>query len=113
MPEIGFDEVPMSPVMRDETVTKKNPKMTTRIAARKLPCVGSFGATARNSARSSDPPSTTTIGMSRSVRIRAAAPARAPKSLNPSRADATIVGMVRASVIKPAASTAPAPMYRM
>ena len=45
MPEIGFDDVPMRPVMRDETVTKKKPKMTIRIAARKLPCVGSFGAT--------------------------------------------------------------------
>ena len=37
MPEIGFDEVPMRPVIRDETVTKKNPKMMVRMAARILP----------------------------------------------------------------------------
>ena len=55
MPEIGFDEVPMRPVMRDDTVTKKKPKMTIRIAARKLPCVGMPGATARKIASSSDP----------------------------------------------------------
>src|SRR6185312_10740528 len=36
MPEMGFDELPINPVMRDETVTKRNPKMTTRIAAKKL-----------------------------------------------------------------------------
>jgi hypothetical protein len=41
MPEIGFDELPIKPVMRDETVTKRKPKTTTRSAARKLfrPCV--------------------------------------------------------------------------
>ena len=33
MPEIGFEDVPISPVMRDETVTKRNPKTTTRSAA--------------------------------------------------------------------------------
>ena len=32
MPEIGFDELPISPVMRDDTVTKKKPKSTTRTA---------------------------------------------------------------------------------
>ena len=110
MPEIGFDEVPMSPVMRDETVTNRNPKMMTRIAARKLPCVGIFGATARKIASSSDPPSTTVVGRSRSVRSRAVAVAPAPKSFNPSRADAMIVGSVRPSVMRPAASTAPAPI---
>src|SRR3954453_6080099 len=47
MPEIGFDEVPMRPVMRDETVTNRKPKMITRMPARKLPCIGIFGATAR------------------------------------------------------------------
>src|SRR5215471_15585713 len=63
MPEIGFDDDPMSPVMRDETVTKKKPKMTMSTAARKLPCVGIFGATARKIASASEPPSTTIAGM--------------------------------------------------
>ena len=33
MPEIGFDDEPISPVRRDETVTKRNPKMMMRMAA--------------------------------------------------------------------------------
>jgi hypothetical protein len=68
--------------------------------------------TARKTASSSDPPSTTAIGMSRSVRICALPPPAAPAEMSrrPSRADDRIVGMVRASVMTPAASTAPAPM---
>ena len=65
--------------------------------------------TARKIASSSEPPSTIVIGMSRSVRS-CAPPAAAPKPFRPSRADEMIVGSVRASVISPAASTAPAPM---
>ncbi len=33
MPEIGFDDEPISPVSREETVTNRNPKMMIRIAA--------------------------------------------------------------------------------
>ena len=55
MPEIGFDELPISPVMRDDTVTKKKPKSTTRTAARTLPCVGAPGLTTRKTASSSEP----------------------------------------------------------
>src|SRR5215218_3035974 len=109
MPEIGLDDDPISPTMRDETVTKKKPKITTRMDATKLPCVGSRGATARKRARSTVPTSTSVIGMSRSVRVRAAAPPPlALKSRMLSRKEETIVGIVRASVISPAASTAPA-----
>ena len=76
-----------------------------------MPWVGSRGATARNSASSSVPASTTVIGMSRSVRDwPLPAPDLALKSRMLSRNDETIVGMVRASVISPAASTAPAPV---
>ena len=110
MPEIGFDDDPISPVMRDDTVTKKKPNTSSRNAARKLPCVGILGATARKSASSSDPPRTTTIGMSRSVRILDACVWPLPKSFTLSRNDETIVGIVRASVMMPAASTAPAPV---
>ena len=113
MPEIGLDEDPMSPVIRDDTVTKKKPKMTIRTAARKFPWVGILGATARKIASSSDPPSTKIIGRSRSVRICAAPLDFALKSFTLSRNDETIVGSVRASVIRPEASTAPAPVYRM
>jgi hypothetical protein len=109
IPEIGFDEDPISPVMRDDTVTKKNPKTTIRTAARKLPWVGIFGATARKIASASDPPRTIDAGRSRSVRVLTA-PAPPPKPFTLSRNDETIVGMVRASVMRPAASTAPAPV---
>ena len=113
IPEIGFDEVPIKPVMREDTVTKRKPKMMTRIAARKFPCIGIFGATTRKIASRNDPPSTKVVGRSRSVRSLVSVPAPAPKSLMPSRAEATIVGSVRPSVMSPAASTAPAPIYRM
>ena len=52
MPEIGFDELPMRPVMRDETVAKKKPNSTMRMAASTLPCVGGPGAMTRKIASS-------------------------------------------------------------
>ena len=110
MPEMGFDELPIRPVMRDETVTKKKPKMTIRMAATKFHCIGMPGVTARKIASSSEPTSTTVSGMSRSVRSRPPEPAAAPNSFTLSRNDATIVGSVRARVMSPAASTAPAPV---
>src|SRR5687767_12477805 len=91
MPEMGFDEDPISPTIRDDTVTKKKPKITTRIDATKLPCVGSRGASARNRARRTVPASTSVIGMSRSVRRRPPpAPDLALKSRMLSRNDDTI-----------------------
>ena len=79
----------------------------------KLPRVGIWGATASAPASRSEPTSTTLSGMSRSVRILAAIDEPKPKSLTLSRNDDTIVGSVRTRVMIPAASTAPAPMYRM
>src|SRR5687767_7320128 len=111
---MGFDDEPMRPVMRDDTVAKKNPKIRIRTDVSRFPWVGRLGATAMKMASASEPPSTTIIGISRSV--RACAPLAAPlaaKSRKLPRADATIVGIVRASVIRPAARTPPAPIYRM
>ncbi len=72
MPEIGFDEVPMIPTMREETVTKKKPKTTMRSDIRsdcgKGPC-GKFGRIARITTIASDPMSTNPIPRSRSVRF--------------------------------------------
>ena len=110
IPEMGFDDVPIRPTMRDDTVTKKKPKTIVSTAARKLPCVGIPGATARKIASSRLPTRTTSSGMSRSVRACVTAPPFAPRSFMLSRNDETIVGIVRASVISPAASTAPAPV---
>src|SRR6185295_3975718 len=47
MPEMGLDEVPISPVMRDETVAKKKPKIRIRTAASGLPGVGRPGLATR------------------------------------------------------------------
>src|SRR5262245_12327823 len=66
MPEIGLDEVPMSPVMRDETVAKKKPKIRIRIAASALPCVGKPGAKTRNRPSSKQP---TRAGLMGKVRL--------------------------------------------
>jgi hypothetical protein len=112
MPEIGFDELPIKPTMREETVTKKKPKTTMSREAKTFPCSGILGSTSRASASSTVPTSTTIIGMSRSVRVCCVEPPpRRSFMLAPN--DVTMVGSVRPSVIKPAASTAPAPMYLM
>ena len=110
MPEIGFDEEPMSPVMRDETVAKKKPKTTIRIddedvALRRQP--GIDGQEDRQQQRSDQHDRHRDVAFGSQLACR-----RAPGAeiLHASRDDDTIVGSVRPSVIKPAASTAPAPM---
>ena len=109
MPEIGLDEEPMRPVIRDDTVTKKNPKMTMSAEASEVPLRRHPGAAARKMASASEP---SKHHGQRQVALGAALPA-APPSPSPSRcrgSDETIVGSVRASVISPEASTAPAPV---
>src|ERR1700691_3455274 len=122
MPETGFEELPINPTMREETVTKRNPKMATSTAAARLAsqltCAPGTGLKVRKkniiNTRTTDPPTTTLKGRSSSVRSGAlftpplgrrfpAAARKAPK----------IVGMVLISVISPDAATAPAPMGRM
>ena len=111
MPEIGFDELPMSPVMRDDTVTKKKPKTTIEDGGEEVPLhrhAGRDGQEQREEQRARRARSTS------ACRARCAAvppgPAAAPKSFTLSRNEAMMVGSVRASVIRPAASTAPAPV---
>jgi hypothetical protein len=66
MPEIGFDDDPISPVMREDTVTKRNPKQTINIAPRKF--IFRAGAIQMAHMRSKTPPMTKFMGRSRSVR---------------------------------------------
>jgi hypothetical protein len=40
MPEIGFDEEPTSPVRREDTVTKRKPSTTMRLAPTRFMCSG-------------------------------------------------------------------------
>ena len=111
MPEIGFDDEPIRPVMRDETVTKKKPKMIDEdrrqeVALRRHP----------RRDRQEDRQQQRSDRARRSSACRArcgaspAPPRPALKSFMLSRNDETIVGIVRASVMRPDASTAPAPV---
>ncbi len=59
-----------------------------------------------------EPTMTQRMGTSRSMRLVEAAPS-VRTSFNPARKAEMMVGIVRRSVIKPAAATAPAPMGRM
>src|SRR6185503_5698626 len=79
MPEIGLEDDPISPVRRDDTVTKRKPKTMIRIAAAMRAAIpvppaynGLANAIATTSART--PMRTKFIGMSRSVRNLAGAP---------------------------------------
>jgi hypothetical protein len=109
MPEIGFEELPTSPVSRELTVTKRNPNRTTRIAPTAL--MRSDGASVHATTRTSAPAHTTMDGRSRSV--RSALPAGGPDAAScdsPRAAPPTMVGSDRASEKMPPAATAPAPM---
>src|ERR1700693_78051 len=115
MPEIGFDDVPMIPTMREDTVTKKNPNTTTRSPMTsepgKGPC-GKPGRTVMRRARTMEPMTTTPMPRSLSVRLTLLPSAPAPNYLTDSRNADTIVGSVLTRVMTPAQATAPAPMYR-
>src|SRR5437588_6522254 len=66
MPEMGFDELPTSPVKRELTVTKRNPRIRMRNEPRML--ILSDGTSAQMITSARDPTPTTQRGMSRSVR---------------------------------------------
>jgi hypothetical protein len=97
MPEIGFEEVPMIPTIREETVTKKNPNTTTRRPMTREPGNGPCGKPGRivtRRASTTDPMTTTPMPRSRSVRLTLLLPAPAPKDLTDSLNADTIVGSV-------------------
>src|SRR5438445_11550107 len=66
IPEMGFDELPTSPVRRELTVTKRNPRIRMRNEPRML--ILSDGTSAQMITSARDPTPTTQRGMSRSVR---------------------------------------------
>ncbi len=110
MPEIGFADEPICPQMREETVAKKNPKMTIRIAPSRL--TPTCGKSARTMARATEPPTVREIGRSSSVRSRVTAwPRReSRRSLRLDANELMMVGSERARAMMPAEATAPAPM---
>ena len=120
MPEIGFDEVPMRPAMREETVTKRKPKTTTRRDAMRLAKkpVGAPGTGLKvrkahmSTTITAEPARTSVIGRSCEVRppLTGARASVRRRSEAPARSAPTMVGVVLISVMSPAAATAPAPM---
>ena len=104
--------------MRDETVTNRKPKTTTKMAAIRLANIEvsapGMGLKVRNAhimmISSTEPPTVTEIGRSFSVRRFDCSPLPAPSCFKLARSAETMVGMVFSKVIKPAIATAPAPM---
>ena len=103
--------------MREATVTKKNAQITTITAAQSRTPSGrdapnTCGTAPITNANTTAPQPTTANGKSRSVRgtSRGSAPNRSFICFAPIRKLATITGMLRKRVIRPAAATAPAPM---
>src|SRR5450631_3961267 len=76
IPETGFDELPINPTIREETVTKRNPNRATNSDAARLAiqltCAPGTGLNVRKkniiSTNTTDPPTTTLNGKSSSVR---------------------------------------------
>ena len=108
--------------MRDDTVTKRNPKITTKIDATmfsngdvRAPAIGLKVSISHIATMMAMDPSTTHfMAMSRSSRPPASVPACCERmSFMPLRSALTIVGMVFIRVMRPAMATAPAPIGRM
>ena len=123
IPLTGLADVPISPQIRDDTVTKRNPNSTTKSDATRFstadvraPAIGSKVSISHITTMiASDPRTTDFMAMSRSSRPPpVAAPACCERmSFMPLLSALTIVGMVFISVMRPAIATAPAPIGRM
>src|SRR5207247_9729754 len=99
MPEIGLAEVPIRPTMRDDTVTKRKPKITTKTAAARFASIEVWAfATGWKvsmahiiSRMSREPEAAIFMSRSRSVRlVLAAAAAPLPRSAKPALRAATM-----------------------
>src|ERR1700685_988635 len=77
MPLMGFDELPIKPLIREATVTNKNPKTITKSAATRFAkapvCAPGMGLNLRRiqtiTTMTAEPMTTTRMDMSRSVRL--------------------------------------------
>ena len=108
MPEMGFDDEPISPVSRLETVTNRKPNTTIRSAPSRFMC--SVGESRIAITSSATPPKTKRESRSRSVR-RVLPPFPPPRtSRRPSFNPWMMMGSERTRLMMPAAATAPAPM---
>ena len=113
---MGLFEEPIRPTMRDETVTKKAPKMITNkpnnnLLPIEVPGINLSGRNAIIKTKSKLPIPTTFNERSFSVRkTDDATPPSFFKEPKLPLNDETIVGIVFINVIKPPAATAPAPI---
>ena len=119
MPDVGFDDTPTIPTMRDATATNIRPKIATPAAQMARASGPMFpantpGTRAAIRTTATMAPATNDPGRSRSVAgvLACEAPPLVPR-LRATDANAlTMVGMFFATVMMPAVATAPAPMYR-
>ena len=114
MPEIGLDDEPITPVIRELTVTNRNPKSTIIAPPMSRPgrSVGISCDAATASTSPSEPRTTTAMGRSRSVRgMPPSSPDRPERrSRRLPVTEATISGSALIMLRMPPAATAPAPM---
>ena len=110
MPEIGFDDEPISPVSREETVTNRKPSTTIR-RRRRGSCAAAgasmIATIEREAADEHDLHREIAVGAQargRARRVRRGSPS-GPRSRLPQ-----IVGSERSRLMMPPAATAPAPM---
>ncbi len=116
IPEIGFDDEPISPVSRDETVTNRNPKSGDHQGADDPPGHVDLGGKkpARRDhgdqggrADADDPERQVAVGPARSTAPVAPDRARSPR---PDLIEPRINGIACKRLITPPAATAPAPI---
>src|ERR1700682_167750 len=111
MPEMGLEELPTSPVRRELTVTKRNPR--TRRSTAPSTLILNEGTSVQTTTMARDPTPTIHMGRSRSVRGGPAAPALPFSERIPRMAPPTMVGKDLKREMIPPAATAPAPIYRI
>ena len=110
IPETGLLELPTKPTIREETVAKKNPKITTIIAPTKETGISGTSHTKRVKTRMAI--KVTVIFISWAVRSVPFEPLML-KPFIESRKVRTIRGRDLIRLIIPPAASAPAPIYRM
>ncbi len=114
IPEIGLDDEPITPVIRELTVTNRNPNRTIIAPpiSRPVKSVGIRWDAAIASTSPSEPKMTTAMGRSRSVRATPLSSPRLPdrRSRRLPVTEATIRGRALSMLRMPPAATAPAPM---
>ena len=110
IPDSGDDVEPTSPVIRDETTENRKPSTRMRTAPSKF--ILKSGIAVMNPTIARAPPTSTGVGVSRSVRTLAACPAPPVSDRADARIDDTITGSARINPKMPPVATAPAPMCR-